>query len=85
MTTLPLLDSVKILLGDEVFREYFTDPKPESATHRATAVELLHYIDILLDQNLSNQEGYRDNAESRVYSLLRRFTWAPQRGAKLLL
>ncbi|KAH9012536.1 hypothetical protein EDB85DRAFT_2158946 [Lactarius pseudohatsudake] len=80
----PLLDSVKMLLGDDVYPKYFTDTNDESETRRVTAVELVHYIDILLDQHLSNQEAYRDKSVSHIYSLLRRFAVAspPQRGAK---
>ncbi|KAH9008452.1 hypothetical protein EDB85DRAFT_1904224 [Lactarius pseudohatsudake] len=87
MITLPLLDSVKMLLGDDVFSEYFTDMNDESETRCVTAVELLHYIDILLDQHLSNQEAYRNKSVSHIYSLLRRFATAslPQRGAKFQL
>ncbi|KAH9163358.1 kinase-like domain-containing protein [Lactarius sanguifluus] len=67
-----------MLLGDKAFREHFTDPKDgsDSGMRRVTGVELLHYIDILLDQHLSNQEAYRDKGLSHVYSLLRRFTTA---------
>jgi hypothetical protein len=63
MTESPLLDTVKMLIGDKVFREYFTDSKDESETCCITTVELLHYIDILLDEQLLNQEAYRDNTE----------------------
>jgi hypothetical protein len=87
---LSLLDSVKILLGDKAFCEYFTDPNGASdhEMRRVTAVELLHYIDVLLDQHLSDQDAYRDNAEYHIYSLLRRFSIAappPPCGAKFLL
>ncbi|KAH9020352.1 hypothetical protein EDB85DRAFT_1896221 [Lactarius pseudohatsudake] len=77
-------DSVKMLLGDDIFSEYFTDMNDESETRCVTAVELLHYIDILLDQHLSNQEAYRDKSVSHIYSLLRRFATAslPQCSAK---
>ncbi|KAH9080485.1 hypothetical protein EDB83DRAFT_984884 [Lactarius deliciosus] len=76
-----------MLLGDKAFREHFTDPKDgsDSRMRCVMAVELLHYIDVFLDQHLSNQEAYRDNGLSHVYSLLRRFTTASslQRDVKL--
>ncbi|KAH9170484.1 hypothetical protein EDB89DRAFT_1907733 [Lactarius sanguifluus] len=70
MIMLPLLDSVKMLLGDNIFPKYFTDMNDESKTCHVTAIELVHYIDILLDQHLSNQEAYRDKSVSHIYSLL---------------
>jgi hypothetical protein len=86
MLTLPLLDSLRTHLGDNDFQKYFTNTDGESEMHRVTSVELLHYIDILLDQHLSNQEAYRDRSRAHVYSLLRRLAVAsPLRGAKFLL
>ena len=78
---------MKVLLGDEAFQEYFADSDDETEMRRVTAVELLHYLDILLDQHLSSQEAYRDKAVSHIYSLLRRFAIAsPSRhSAKFLL
>ncbi|KAI9442137.1 hypothetical protein H4582DRAFT_2054657 [Lactarius indigo] len=85
--TLPLLDSVKVHFEDGAFSKYFTDANDESETHRVTDVELLHYIDALVDRHLSDQAAYRLRAVSHVYSLLRRFAVAPPsespRGAKL--
>ncbi|KAI9435402.1 hypothetical protein BJY52DRAFT_1197588 [Lactarius psammicola] len=72
-TTRSLLDSVKVLLGDEAFQKYFTGPNDETEMRRVTAVELLHYLDTLVDQHLSSKEAYRGRAASHMYSLLRRF------------
>jgi hypothetical protein len=91
MMAQPLLGLVKTLLGDDHFHKYFTDPTPshddESETHcHVTVVELLHYVDILLDQHLSNQEAYREKSASHIYSLLRRLAMASSpHGAKFLL
>ena len=83
-----MLDSLKVLLGD-VFNEYFTDANDGSETHHVTDVELLHYIDALVDPHLSDTEVYRRRAESHIYSLLRRFAIAPTsrspRGTKVFL
>ncbi|KAH9013862.1 hypothetical protein EDB85DRAFT_2280746 [Lactarius pseudohatsudake] len=79
--------SVKAHLGDDTFGEHFTDVNDGSETHRVTDIELLHYLDALIDRNLSNQAAYRNRTESHVYSLLRRFAVDPlsesPRGAKL--
>ncbi|KAI9444458.1 hypothetical protein H4582DRAFT_2052768 [Lactarius indigo] len=75
--TLPLLDSVKVHFEDGAFSKYFTDANDESETHRVTDVELLHYIDALVDRHLSDQAAYRLRAVSHVYSLLRRFAVVP--------
>ncbi|KAH9014863.1 hypothetical protein EDB85DRAFT_1899000 [Lactarius pseudohatsudake] len=76
IAVLPLLDSVNVLLGD-TFSEYFTDANDGSETDHVTDVELLHYIDVLVDPHLSDTEAYRRRAESHIYSLLRRFAIAP--------
>ncbi|KAH9020351.1 hypothetical protein EDB85DRAFT_2153124 [Lactarius pseudohatsudake] len=76
IAVLPLLDSVNVLLGD-TFSEYFTNVNDGSETDHVTDVELLHYIDVLVDPHLSDTEAYRCWAESHIYSLLRRFTIAP--------
>ncbi|KAH9012529.1 hypothetical protein EDB85DRAFT_1900278 [Lactarius pseudohatsudake] len=87
MTILPLLASVKAHLGDDTFGKHFTDVNDGSETHRVTDIELLHYLDALIDRNLSNQAAYRNRTESHVYSLLRRFAVDPlsesPHGAKL--
>ncbi|KAH9043912.1 hypothetical protein EDB85DRAFT_1885418 [Lactarius pseudohatsudake] len=84
--TPPLLGSLNTLLG-ESFSKYFADPSDEPEMHPVSDLELLHYVDILLDHQLSSQGAYRDNAWPHVYSLLRRFTApSPLRcDAKLLL
>ncbi|KAH9018400.1 hypothetical protein EDB84DRAFT_1442447 [Lactarius hengduanensis] len=87
MTILPLLASVKAHLGDDTFGKHFTDVNDGSETHCVTDIELLHYLDALIDRNLSNQAAYRNRTESHVYSLLRRFAVDPlsesPRSAKL--
>ncbi|KAH8982994.1 hypothetical protein EDB86DRAFT_2834153 [Lactarius hatsudake] len=87
MTILPSLASVKAHLGDDTFGKYFTDVNDGSETHRVTDIELLHYLDVLIDRHLSNQAAYRNSTASHVYSLLRRFAVDPlsesPRGAKL--
>ncbi|KAH9013674.1 hypothetical protein EDB85DRAFT_1899608 [Lactarius pseudohatsudake] len=75
MTILPLLASVKAHLGDDTFGEHFTDVNDGSETHRVTDIELLHYLDALIDRNLSNQAAYRNRTESHVYSLLSDAPW----------
>ncbi|KAH8999747.1 hypothetical protein EDB92DRAFT_1812870 [Lactarius akahatsu] len=70
---LPLLGSLKALLGGS-FGKYFADPSDEPEMHPVSDIELLHYVDILLDHQLSSQGAYRDKVWLHVYSLLRRFT-----------
>ncbi|KAH9170489.1 hypothetical protein EDB89DRAFT_1907738 [Lactarius sanguifluus] len=77
MTILPLLASVKAHLGDDTFDEHFTDVNDGSETHHITDIELLHYLNALIDQHLSNQAAYRNRTSSHVYSLLRRFAVNP--------
>ncbi|KAH9180281.1 hypothetical protein EDB89DRAFT_2061996 [Lactarius sanguifluus] len=70
---LPLLGSLKALLG-EPFGKYFTDLSNEPEMRPVSDLELLHYVDILLDHQLSSQGTYRDKVWLHIYSLLRRFT-----------
>ncbi|KAI9435864.1 hypothetical protein H4582DRAFT_2059329 [Lactarius indigo] len=76
-----LLNTVKSVLKDRTFREYFTDSDPQdgsgSETRCVTAIEALHYADTLIDHHLSDQEAYREKAVSHIYSLLRRFATDP--------
>ena len=68
----------------DFFSKYFTD---ESGMCHATSLELLHYVVILLDTNLSNKNAYRSRTELHVYSLLRWFSVYPDApdGMKFLL
>ncbi|KAH9043675.1 hypothetical protein EDB85DRAFT_2138382 [Lactarius pseudohatsudake] len=70
---LPLLGSLKALLG-ESFSKYFADPSDEPEMRPVSGPELLHYVDILFDHQLSSQSVYRDEVWLHVYSLLKRFT-----------
>ncbi|KAH9170494.1 hypothetical protein EDB89DRAFT_1907743 [Lactarius sanguifluus] len=47
--------SVKAHLGDDTFDGHFTDMNDGSKTHCIMDIELLHYLDTLIDQHLSNQ------------------------------
>jgi hypothetical protein len=85
---MPVLGALKSVLGDGTFGKYFVDSNNGSETWLVSTIELLHYINILLeDHHLSNQDAYRDETQSYIYSLLRRFTIPPRLrcGAMLLL
>jgi hypothetical protein len=69
-----LLDSLKALLGVEFFGKYFADSNDESETRLASAVELLHYLDTLFNNHLTNKTAYQDKAERHIFNLLGKFT-----------
>jgi hypothetical protein len=68
---------LKALLGVEVFGKYFAGSNDESETRLASPVELLHYLDTLLDDYLSDQDAHIDKTQPHMYGLLRRFTVPP--------
>jgi hypothetical protein len=73
MKSLPLLEIVEQGLGGDVYCKFLTDAIDGPETCHVTDVEMLHYSDILLDEQLSNKEAFRQKQESHMYSLLRRF------------
>ncbi|KAH8981092.1 hypothetical protein EDB86DRAFT_3087388 [Lactarius hatsudake] len=64
MTILPSLASVKAHLGDDTFGKYFPDVNDGSETHCITDIELLHYLNVLIDRHLSNQAVKEDFKET---------------------
>jgi hypothetical protein len=73
MKSLPLLEIAEQGLGGDIYCKFFTDAIDGPETRRITDVEMLHCSDILLNEQLSNKEAFRQKQESHMYSLLRRF------------
>ena len=71
--TQPLLGSLKSLLRNGAFGEYFADSRDESEMGLVSTAEILHYLDVLLDQP-SKQEAH---GQLNMDVLLRRFTTPP--------
>ena len=72
----PLLGSLKSLLRNGAFGEYFADSRDESEMGLVSTAEILHYLDILLDQS-SKQDTQGDKTPLNMNVLLRRFTAPP--------
>ncbi len=68
----PYPDFVKMFLGDDEYRKYFTEPPDNSATRRAKLLEFIHYNVILYDKHIIDARDYRASKEAHVYSLLSR-------------
>ncbi|KAH9017866.1 hypothetical protein EDB85DRAFT_2154902 [Lactarius pseudohatsudake] len=73
-TTLPLLEILKTSLGDGAFGEHFKGTNDGSEMRPASTSELLHYVNILGDNHLSEKGTYKGNKERHVYSILSRCT-----------
>ncbi|KAH9015370.1 hypothetical protein EDB85DRAFT_2156742 [Lactarius pseudohatsudake] len=73
-TTLPLLEVLKTSLGDGAFGKHFTGTNDGSEMRPASTSELLHYVNILGDNHLSEKDTYKGNKERHVYSILSRCT-----------
>lgn len=71
---LPVLGSLKALLGVEVYGKHFADPNDEPGIRSASAAELADYLRTLLSNHLCNKASYQDKAQSHVHGLLGDFT-----------
>ena len=68
-----MLGSLKSLLRNGAFDEYFADSRDEPEMGLVSTAEILHYLDILLDQP-SEPDAH---GQLNVDVLLRRFTAPP--------
>jgi hypothetical protein len=66
-------------LGDEDFRKFFTDSNDGPETRLVSPVEIVHYLDIFINNHLCDYNAYREKAEAHIYSLLSRFALFPSK------
>lgn len=60
-------------IGDEAFHKHFTDSNSGSEMGFVSPVEILHYLDIFLNDDLSSLGAYQEKSESHISKLLSKF------------
>ena len=74
-------------LGDNEFHRYFVDSNDVSDTRFISSVEILHYLEVFIPNQLSDCKMYNEKAERHIYSLLLNFSelFASKTNAKMTL
>lgn len=69
-----MIDSLKAVLGEEAFGEHFIESFDASQTRFVSALEVLHYTVVFLDDHLYKKGAYKEKPEGHIYKLLATFT-----------